>query len=354
MLYPLKFKPLYKYYIWGGRNLKSLGKTLPAEGNIAESWEVACHKNGSSIVANGEFEGIPLPELIQRFGKKIIGDSLPQKKLDKFPLLVKLIDAQDNLSVQVHPDDAYAKANENGECGKNEMWYIISAKPGAKLVYGVVPGTTREAFAAAAAENKVEDYLKTVDAFAGDVLFIPAGTVHAIGEGILLAEVQQNSDITYRVYDYGRVGRDLHIEKALNIIDFKSTDQPDKWSGLEINLGQGCSRTIVIANNYFCTELYHISGKISENANGSKFFIYTFTAGNGMISWKGGKMAVNAGMSLLIPASLGKYFLSGDFTALKSYVSEIESDIIAPLMNSGKSMQEIESAIGGITDARNM
>jgi mannose-6-phosphate isomerase len=350
MLYPFIFQPLYKAYIWGGRNLELLGKTLPDEVNVAESWEVACHKNGSSIVANGKFEGIPLPELIQRFGRKIIGNSLPQKAVDKFPLLVKLIDAQNNLSVQVHPDDAYAIKNENGEYGKNEMWYILSAKPSAKLVFDVVPRTTREAFAAAVAENRVEDCLKTIDVFAGDVINIPAGTVHAIGEGIMLAEVQQNSDITYRVYDYGRIGRELHIEKALDVINFNSAGRPDKYSGLEISLGQGCSRRIVIANNYFCAELYHISGKISEIADGSKFFIYTFTSGEGNISWRDGKMTVNAGMSMLIPASLGDYSFSGDLTALKSYLPDLESDVIAPLINSGRSIREIETAIGGFAD----
>ena len=351
MLYPLKFGPLYKDYIWGGRNLKLLGKILPDEGNVAESWEVACHKNGSSIIANGEFQGIPLPDLIRRLGRKIIGDSLPQKDVDKFPLLVKLIDAQNDLSVQVHPDDAYAYKNENGEYGKNEMWYIISAKPGARLIYDVVPGTTRETFAAAVAENRAEDCLKTVDVFAGAVINIPAGLVHAIGGGIVLAEVQQNSDTTYRVYDYGRVGRALHIEKALDVIDYNSAGRPDKYAGLEISLGQGCSRRVVIANNYFCTEIYHNSGKISENASGSKFFIYTFTAGGGSISWKDGEMTVSAGLSLLIPASMGEYSFSGDFTALKSYIADLETDIIKPLLNSGRSIQEIKSEIGGLADA---
>jgi mannose-6-phosphate isomerase len=351
MLYPLIFEPLYKNYIWGGRNLKLLGKTLPDEGIFAESWEVACHKNGSSIIANGEFQGIALPDVIKRFGRKIIGDSLPQKDVDKFPLLVKLIDAENNLSVQVHPDDAYAYQNENGEYGKNEMWYIISARRGARLVYDVVPGTTRETFTAAVAGNRVEDCLKTVDVFAGDVINIPAGLIHAIGKGIVLAEVQQNSDTTYRVYDYGRVGRALHIEKALDVIDFNSTGRPEKYGGLEISLGQGCSRRIVIANNYFCAEICHISGKINENADGSKFFIYTFTAGGGNISWKGGEMTVSAGMSLLIPASMEDYSFSGDFTALKSYVPNLESDIIRPLVDSGRSIREIRSEIGGLTDA---
>ena len=239
MLYPLKFKPLYKDYIWGGRNLEALGKTLPATGIVAESWEVSCHKNGSSIIANGEYGGTTLPELLEQLGRTLVGSSLSQKDVDKFPLLIKFIDAENNLSVQVHPDDVYAYKNENGEYGKNEMWFIISAKPGAKLVYDVIPGTTREKFADAVSENRIESLLKKVEVFAGDVINIPAGLVHAIGKGILLAEVQQNSDTTYRVYDYGRTGRPLHIAKALDVIDFNSAGRREKYAGLVLDLGRG-------------------------------------------------------------------------------------------------------------------
>lgn len=351
MLYPLKFKPLYKDYVWGGRNLEVLGKSLPATGIVAESWEVSCHKNGSSIIANGEYEGISLPELVGQLGRELIGDSLHQKDIDKFPLLIKFIDADNNLSVQVHPDDAYAFQNENGEYGKNEMWYIISAKPGAKLVYDVVPGTTREMFAAAVSNNNVESCLKTVEVFAGDVINIPAGIVHAIGKGILLTEVQQNSDTTYRVYDYGRTGRPLHIEKALEVIDFNSTGRREKYIGLEMNINKDCSKKIVIANRYFCAEIYNIAGEVHENANGSKFFIYTFTSGQGSIAWGGGELAVRAGESVLIPAVMGKYSLTGKFTALKAYLPDLEADVLQPLKNSGRSINEILSEVGGFEAA---
>lgn len=348
MLYPLKFKPLYKDYIWGGRNLEAYGKTLPATGIVAESWEVSCHKNGSSIIANGKYEGVSLPELLDQLGRKLIGNALPQKDVDKFPLLVKFIDAENNLSVQVHPDDTYAYKNENGEYGKNEMWYIISAKPGAKLVYDVVPGTTREIFAAAVAESRVESCLKSVEVFAGDVINIPAGLVHAIGEGILLAEVQQNSDTTYRVYDYGRTGRPLHIEKALDVIDFNSKGRREKYTGLELNICKGCSKRIVIANNYFCTEVYNIAGKAHENADGSKFFIYTITSGEGSITWDGGELSIVAGESVLIPAAMGVYSLAGNFTALRAYMPDLEADVLKPLKDSGRSIKEIFSEVGGI------
>jgi mannose-6-phosphate isomerase len=348
MLYPLKFKPLYKDYVWGGRNLSVLGKALPPEGIVAESWEISCHKNGSSIVANGEYEGTSLPELINSLGRAIIGTALPQKDVDKFPLLVKFIDAQNNLSVQVHPDDTYANVKENGEYGKNEMWYIINAKPGAKLIYDVVPGTTREKFAAAVADNTVESCLQTVEVSAGDVINIPAGLVHAIGEGIILTEVQQNSDTTYRVYDYGRKGRELHIQKALDVIDFNSTGRRAKSRGLEFSICDGCSKRIVVANRYFCTEVYKIKGSVRENADGRKFFTYIFTGGSGFLLWDGGKLPVRMGESVLIPAALGDYSLQGDLTALKAYVPDLQADVIHPLHSAGWTLHEIYTDVAGL------
>jgi len=349
MLYPLKFKPLYKDYIWGGRNLAKLGKPLPAEGIVAESWEIACHKNGSSIVANGCYEGVPLPDLITMLGRELLGESLPPQDIEKFPLLIKLIDAEDNLSVQVHPDDAYANEHENGEYGKNEMWYIISAKAGAKLVYDVVPGTTRESFAEAVAQNNVESCLKTVEVFPGDVINIPAGVVHAIGKGIILAEVQQNSDTTYRIYDYGRVGRHLHIDKALEVIDFNSAFRKEKYAGIELSLSEGCRKRVVVANKYFCTEIFDIDGTVAETADGSKFIIFVFTAGEGQLIWEDSRMSVTAGESVLIPASLGHYSLTGRCTALKTFKADIQKDVITPLKTAGIPEERIYSEIAGLS-----
>lgn len=347
MLYPLKFKPVYKDYVWGGRNFEKLGKQLP-EGIVAESWEVSCHKNGTSIIANGEFEGIPLPELINKLGRSIIGNSLEQKDIDKFPLLVKFIDAENNLSVQVHPDDSFAWTNENGEYGKNEVWYIVSAKPGAKLVYDVTPGTTRESFAAAIKEGTVENCLKTVEVFPGDTLNIPSGLVHAIGRGIVLAEIQQNSDTTYRVYDYGRTDRPLHIEKALQVIDFDSASRKEKYPGLKVVISGNSSKTYVVANRYFAVEAYDINGNVNENADGNKFCIFTFTEGSGVIEWGNNSIAINAGESVLIPSAMGKYIISGCIKGLKSYVPDLELDVINPLINNGYSRDDIETSLPGL------
>lgn len=346
MLYPLKFKPLYKDYIWGGRSLEKLGKKLP-EGLTAESWEVSCHKNGPSIVSNGEYEGADLPSLVSRFGRMLTGSSLDEKDVNKFPLLVKLIDADKNLSVQVHPDDAYAFSHENGEYGKNEMWYIIDAKPGARIVYDVMPGTTRESFARAVRDNSVGSCLKTVEVFPGDAVNIPSGVVHAIGQGILLAEVQQNSDTTYRVYDYGRIGRELHIEKALEVIDFNPEGRKEKFRGLRLELGGGSSKTFLAATRYFSAELYEIDGRIAEDTGGEKFCIFTFLRGSGSLEWESGAMKVGMGESVLIPACIGKYFLAGTMGTLKSYVPNIAVDILQPLGNIDCDMEQIRSNIGG-------
>lgn len=348
MLYPLKFKPVYKDYVWGGRNFEKLGRTLP-DGIVAESWEISCHKNGTSIIANGEFEGMSLPELIAKLGRQIIGNALPEKDVEKFPLLVKFIDAEKNLSVQVHPDDHYAKTRENGEYGKNEMWYVVSAKPGATLVFDVQPGTTRDSFAQAIRENRVEECLKSIEVFPGDAINIPSGLVHAIGQGILLAEIQQNSDTTYRVYDYGRTDRPLHIEKALDVIDFNSSGRKEKYKGLKADLGNGSSRTTLVANRYFCVEVYDIRGQVEEAATGDKFRMFTFTEGTGTIAWEGGKLEVRAGESVLIPAAMGRYTLDGSIKGLRSYVPDLQADVIEPLKKAGYTLDVIQVEVGGLT-----
>jgi Phosphomannose isomerase len=347
MLYPLKFRPVYKDYVWGGRNFTKLGKTIP-DGIVAESWEVSCHKNGTSIIAIGQYEGTTLPDLIKLLGREVIGNALDEKNVEKFPLLVKFIDADKNLSVQVHPDDNYAFSHENGEYGKNEMWYIIAAKPGAKLVYDVTPGITRDIFAKAVKENRIEECLKTIEVYPGDTINIPSGLVHAIGQGIMLVEVQQNSDTTYRVYDYGRTDRPLHIEKALDVIDFNFIGRKEKFVGLKLDLGNGSNRTCLVANEYFSVEMYDVNGHVDEYANGDKFYIYTVFEGSGTMNWEGGQMGLMMGESILIPAYLGKYSVNGRLKALKCYVPEIEKDVLEPLKRSGYSMEEINAKVGGI------
>lgn len=320
MFYPLKFLPVYKDYIWGGRNLEKLGRTIP-EGIVAESWEVSAHPDGLSIIANGKFAGLSLTELLAKFGEKITGTKLPESYTVNFPLLIKLIDANQQLSVQVHPDDRYAGAHEGGY-GKNEMWYIISANPGAEIIYDLVPGTTKETFNEAVRENRIESCLKTIPVAPGDVFNIPAGMVHGLGAGIVLAEVQQSSNLTYRLYDYNRTDaqgnrRPLHIEKALEVINFDSAGQAGKLRGLITEDTHGLVKKELIANCYFEVDLLELDGELHETTRGERFFSYTFLEGDGRIVYQGGSLPFKTAETILIPAVLQNYTIEGKAKFIK-------------------------------------
>jgi len=347
MWYPLKFKPVFKESLWGGRNLEKLGKILP-EGIIGESWELSCHPDGISIVANGELAGTPLPLLLGKFGRDLAGDALPEKQLTKFPLLIKFIDAKEWLSVQVHPDDGYAGAHENGQSGKTEMWYILSARPGAQLVHGTVPGVARLTLARSLREGNIAKCLNYIRVSPGDAVYIPAGLLHAVGKGILLAEIQQSSNLTYRVFDYDRVDRHgqkrpLHLEKALEVIRF--IPPPGKIKGLEIKLSPEDRKICLVACAGFAAELYLINNEAQEKTDDSKFFVYIFTAGEGIIEYGSKFIHVKRGDTVLIPAVLGSYRLKGRFEALKTYVPHLGSDIIKPLHEAGHTMKQIKNVI---------
>ncbi len=228
-MYPLKFENLYFEKVWGSRDLESFRENLPS-GKIGESWDVSCHPHGVSVVSNGKYKGMKLDELIRQEGAKLLGTKIPT---DKFPLLVKLLNTSDKLSVQVHPDDEYALKVE-GEMGKTEVWYVVEANEGAKLILGT-NGCTKKQFEMAIKEGNPEKYMNVVEVKKGDVYLIKSGLIHTMGEGLIIAEIQQNSDTTYRVYDYNR-GRELHIEKALDVIDFNLVGK--KSEGLTIEFRQ--------------------------------------------------------------------------------------------------------------------
>ena len=204
-MYTLKLKPALKDYLWGGTRLKTEYKMETNLEKVAEAWVLSTHKDGAGIVLNGELEGKTLTEAVAAFGTDCLGEN--GKKFSYFPILIKLIDAKDDLSVQVHPDDEYALRVE-GEYGKTEMWYIVDCEEGATLYYGFKEEISKEQFRAKIADNTITDVLNKVPVKKGDVFFIPSGTIHAIGKGILIAEIQQNSNTTYRVSDYGRLGAD--------------------------------------------------------------------------------------------------------------------------------------------------
>ncbi|MFN8207795.1 MAG: type I phosphomannose isomerase catalytic subunit [Bacteroidales bacterium] len=223
-LYPLKFKPQYKSHIWGGRCLESFpGKKIP-DGKTAESWEISGVQGNISVVSNGFLKGNTLEELIEVYMGDLVGEKIYERFGIEFPLLIKFIDANDSLSVQVHPDDELARMRHQAY-GKTEMWYVLKAASGASLISGFSKNVSRDEFLQYLNGNRLTDLLNSVDVKAGDVFFIPAGRVHSIGKGILLAEIQQTSDITYRIYDWGRKdaqgnSRQLHTDMALDAIDF--------------------------------------------------------------------------------------------------------------------------------------
>ena len=250
-LYPLTFHPVFKDYPWGGRNLETiLGRQLPA-GIVAESWEIAAHPNGSSVVANGPLAGTELAAVMAAWGEKLVGrrnaDALARSR---FPLLIKLLDANRWLSVQVHPDDTYALTHE-GEWGKTEMWVVLHAEPGAELIYGFDRPVDKTVFAQAIQQGEIDPWLHRVPVRVGDVIFVPTGAIHALGPGIIIAEIQQNSDTTYRVYDWGRP-RPIHVQQALDVLDFNLV-QPDLFAPVTV-AGAQVPTEIIGSCRYFQTE----------------------------------------------------------------------------------------------------
>lgn len=311
-MYPIKFENLYYEKIWGGRDFESFRENLP-HGDIGESWDIACHHNGMSIVSNGYLKGKTFEELIKEYGTELLGESFENKE---FPLLVKLINSKEKLSVQVHPSDEYAKRVENS-LGKTEAWYVVDAKPGASLIVGT-KNCDKAIFEKAIREGKTEEYLNKIEVKKGDCFLINSGLVHAICEGVIIAEIQQSSDITYRIYDYGRP-REIHVEKSMDVIDFNL--KPINASGKKLVSFCGHEKGILCASEYFTIEKYVVSSEVSENSDINKFFIFTCVDGKGtIISEDGTKMDILKGDSILIPAKLGKYTIQGELTLLKSYV----------------------------------
>lgn len=311
-MYPIKFENIYYNKIWGGRDLESFRRNLP-DGEVGESWDIACHPNGTGIVANGEFKGKSFNELIEEKGKDLLGKNYNG---EMFPLLVKLINSKDKLSVQVHPNDDYAKKYENS-FGKTEAWYVVDAKPESFLIVGT-KDCDKETFKKAIDEGKTEDYLNKIEVKKGDSFLINSGLVHAICEGVIIAEIQQNSDITYRIYDYGRP-REIHVEKSLEVIDFSLKAINSSSKALE--KFDGYDKGILCKSDYFTLEKYIVTKAVEEESDNDKFFIFTCVDGEGeIISGDGFKESIYKGDSLLIPATLGKYTIKGNVTLLKSYV----------------------------------
>src|ERR1700722_6763371 len=302
MLYPLTFHPIFKERIWGGRELEKLyGKKIPADKIIGESWEISDRPDDESVIANGKFAGKSLRWLMENHARELLGDAKPTSE-NRFPFLIKILDAREKLSLQVHPPAAKA-AELKGE-PKTEMWFIADAAPGAELFVGLKRGVTRAEFEKKIADGSVADCFHRVPVHAGDTMFLPSGRVHAIGTGLVIFEIQQNSDTTYRVFDWNRTGldgkpRELHIAQSLASIDFNDFE-PKLVETKFITDGQ-VQKRVLVEDPLFNVETWKMNSGAQGLLKSRKLQIVAVTKGE--IEIQGGSATVNlsAGQFSLIP-----------------------------------------------------
>ncbi len=318
-MYPLLLKPNVTDYIWGGTKLKDEFGYETDKEIAAEAWVLSCHKDGSSVVVNGELAGKTLPEALEIWGKEAIGEKAAE--FPYFPILIKLIDAKQSLSVQVHPDDEYALKNE-GEFGKTEMWYIVDCEEGAELIYGFNENISKEEFERRIKDNTLTDVCNSVPVHKGDVFFITAGTLHAIGAGILIAEVQQNSNSTYRVYDFGRLGADgkprqLHIEKAIDVTRCEKPTIPYGNVGEVSEVAGGKVRKLASCD-LFTAKHIDLDGNMEIKCEDS-FVSLLCLEGNAILRYGEEEFEIKKGDSVFVPVAFA-VALSGKAEFLYSKV----------------------------------
>ena len=321
MLKPMLLKAPLKDYLWGGSRLKNeYGKESDLD-IVAESWELSCHEAGLSVVDSGEAKGRTLADVLSGAGKAMLGTKA--QAMDYFPLLIKFIDAKGELSVQVHPDDEYA-LREEGEQGKTEMWYVVDAEPGASLIYGFQQEISKEEFQQRIEDNTLLEVCNKVPVHKGDVFFIKAGTLHAIGSGILIYEVQQSSNLTYRVYDYGRVGKDgkprqLHIDRALDVTRLEVPEGTAEKM-VDIDLFPNMDIKLLAQCKYF--KVYHgcLHGDSAMHAGEDSFQCLTVLDGALKLTGNGENLTIAKGRTVFVPAGLGTYQLQGQAEFILSKV----------------------------------
>jgi mannose-6-phosphate isomerase len=302
--YPLTFNPIIKHPLWGGKKLYKL-KNLPDSGLPAgESWEISTIPDNHSIINNGRYKGFSLPQLISMFGKEIMGENILKRYGEQFPLLIKIIDTQEDLSIQVHPDDVTANHN-HGSSGKDEMWYIMQAKEDSRIFIGFEKDVDRETYLYHLERGTLTELLHKQSVQKGDIYHIPPGRVHAIGGGILLAEIQQTSDITYRLYDWGR-RRQLHTDEAMEVIDFSS---PGTFN-ISCHPKPGQIQTAV-ESEHFTTSVINISNSLMMRNEGLSFHILINISRETIrIDTRGYSMNLPYAHTALVPASINEYHLS--------------------------------------------
>ena len=305
MLYPLKFKPLFKEKIWGGHKLQTiLGKNFSPLPNCGESWEIAAFNEASNIITNGFLKDNTLEDILPIYMGDLVGEKVFDTYGETFPLLIKFIDANDDLSVQVHPNDDMSE-KLYGQNGKTEMWYVIHAEKDAEINIGFNTPMTRDLLEKHIADNTLKDILNYVKARTGDVFYIPAGKIHAIGKGVLLAEIQQASDITYRLYDYNRKDtngklRPLHIQEAYQAIDYQNTDNEP------IRLPPTPNKsTSLVRSPYFITNILNFDKQVEKiYADMDSFVIYICLEGHAQLIYPKGEESISKGECILIPATI--------------------------------------------------
>lgn len=312
----VKLLPAFKDYLWGGTKIRDIYGMDCDYDMIAESWQLSAHPAGQSIIAHGKHKGMRFGNYLSAVGREVLGWKCGP--LQKFPLLAKFIDANENLSVQVHPDDEYALAHEN-ESGKNEMWYVIDAEPGSGVYVGFNRTVSREEVIRRVADNTILEVLNFCPTEPGDVFFIPAGTAHAIGAGNLIYEIQQSSNCTYRLYDYDRVDkfgnpRQLHLEKALDVLDFS------KYKQMAFQFNENSPGRILSQCKYFEVVVYEVDGEEKIQIDDSKFQSVVCIKGNGILELKEYKIEIAAGDSVFIPAVTAVLKIKGCLTAMISHI----------------------------------
>ncbi|MCA9881869.1 MAG: class I mannose-6-phosphate isomerase [Anaerolineae bacterium] len=310
ILYPFKLAPSLHVKVWGGRKLQTvMNKPLPTDEPYGEAWEL----HDTAVITNGPLAGQTLADALAEYGTDLIGAQNDPR--EGFPLLAKIIDAEDWLSIQVHPNDEQARELENDPRGKTEAWLILAADEGAKLCIGVQPGTSREIMADAIRNNTLEDVLEYADVHAGDVFFVAANTIHALGPGILLYEIQQSSNITYRLYDWGRMGldgkpREMHVEKGVQVSNVESLP--------ELKHPEGAT-TVMVSCPYFETMRHTLVDMSLQLTTNGAFQALTCIDGTLTVTHGETTITLQKGETVLIPASLDAYLLVGTGTVLRSY-----------------------------------
>lgn len=312
-LYPLLLRPLFQERVWGGQALRTFfGDALPP-GQIGEAWVMSEHPHGTNLVQNGALAGATLTQLRRDYGPALLGTKAPAA--ERFPLLIKLLDAQADLSVQVHPSDDYPGLPP-GERGKAEMWHVLAAAPGAQITCGVTDEAGPENLRAAIETGQVDQLLRRFEARPGDTFDVPPGTIHALGAGTLIAEFQQSSDTTYRLYDYGRLGldgapRQLHLDDGLRVARYGPGPGPIPAAPLRDNLWQ-----VLVRGPHFTVSKGRCQDAWLHRTSPASFEALLIVEGQGLIQWDGGQEPLGPGSAVLVPASLGIYELQGSMTVL--------------------------------------